>query len=542
MLIFSRAPLFLWAEVIATACYTQNRSIIYRRFNKTPYELINGRKPNISFLHVFRALCYLKNGREDIGKLGTKGDIGFFIGYSANSCTYRVYNRRTKKIMETINVTFDELLAMAFEQRSSKPGLQSMTSGQINLGLDLTYAPSTITTQQPTKGLEVKQKEDGIFISQDKYVTEILKKFSFSDVKTASTPMETHNPLLKDVDGKDIDEYMYRSMIGSLMYLTSSRPDIMFVVCVCAKFHVNPKVSHLHAVKRIFRYLKGQPKLGLWYPKDSPFDLVAYTDSDYAGASLDKKSTTGGCQFLGCRLISWQCKKQTMVTNSITDVEYVAASIAFLTKSAESKGFEQILDFLNASSIKRDLQLEVAEGIDCLPNAAIFEQLTLMGAKTTAWNEFSSTMASIIICLAINQKFNFSKYIVDSIVKNVDNVNKILMYLRFVQMFVIQQASDMSNHKRIYVTPSHTKKVFGNIKRKGKGFSGRVTSLIPTMMVQAQQEQGEGSANPTDPQHTPTIAQPSSSQPQKKHKPRKPKKKEMFLMIKEVFAGQDMAE
>nr|GFB25142.1 integrase, catalytic region, zinc finger, CCHC-type, peptidase aspartic, catalytic [Tanacetum cinerariifolium] len=114
MLIFSRAPLFLWAEAIATACFTQNRSIIHRRFNKTPYELINGRKPDISFLHVFGALCYPKNDREDIGKLGAKTDIGFFI--------------------------------------SSKPELQSMTSGQISSGLDLTYAPSTITTQQPSEG------------------------------------------------------------------------------------------------------------------------------------------------------------------------------------------------------------------------------------------------------------------------------------------------------------------------------------------------------------------------------------------------------
>ncbi|GJW86823.1 putative ribonuclease H-like domain-containing protein, partial [Tanacetum coccineum] len=133
-------------------------------------------------------------------------------------------------------------------------------------------------------GLKVKQKEDGIFISQDK------------------------------------------SMIGSLMYLTSSRPDIIFAVCACARYQDNPKVSHLHAVKRIFRYLKGQPKLDLWYPKDSPFDLVAYTDSDYARASLDRKSTTGGCQFLGCRLISWQCKKHAMVVNSTIEAEYVAAS------------------------------------------------------------------------------------------------------------------------------------------------------------------------------------------------------------------------
>ncbi|GJS29491.1 putative ribonuclease H-like domain-containing protein [Tanacetum coccineum] len=175
-------------------------------------------------------------------------------------------------------------------------------------------------------GLQVTQKDDGIFISQDKYVDEILKKFGFSTVKTASTPMETSKPLMKDENAEDVDVHLYRSMIGSLMYLTSSRPDIMFVVCACARFQVTPKVSHLHAVKRIFRYLKGQPKLGLWYPKDSPFDLEAYTDSDYAGASLDRKSTTGGCQFLGSRLISWQCKKQTIVSNSTTEAEYVATT------------------------------------------------------------------------------------------------------------------------------------------------------------------------------------------------------------------------
>nr|GEZ43119.1 hypothetical protein [Tanacetum cinerariifolium] len=128
-------------------------------------------------------------------------------------------------------------------------------------------------------GLQVTQKDDGIFISQDKYVNEFLKKPGFSTVKTASTPMETSKPLIKDENAEDVDVHLYRSMIGSLMYFTSSR------------------------------YLKGQPKLGLWYLKDSPFNLKAYTDSDYTGASLDRKSTTEGCQFLGSRLISWQCKK-----------------------------------------------------------------------------------------------------------------------------------------------------------------------------------------------------------------------------------------
>nr|GEX55066.1 putative ribonuclease H-like domain-containing protein [Tanacetum cinerariifolium] len=153
-------------------------------------------------------------------------------------------------------------------------------------------------------GLQVKQKPDEIFISQDKYVAEILRKFGLTDGKSASTSIDTEKPLLRDPDGEDVDVHTYRSMIGSLMYPTSSRPDIMFAVCACARFQVTPKVSHIHAVKRIFRYLKGKPHLGLWYPKDSPFNLVAYSVSDYAGTSLDRKSTTGGYQFLGCRLIS----------------------------------------------------------------------------------------------------------------------------------------------------------------------------------------------------------------------------------------------
>ncbi|GJS65231.1 putative ribonuclease H-like domain-containing protein [Tanacetum coccineum] len=172
----------------------------------------------------------------------------------------------------------------------------------------------------------VKQQHDGIFISQDKYVADILKKFNFLSIRKATTPIESNKPLVKDEDSVDVDVHVYRSMIGSLMYLTTSRPDIMFVVCAYARFQVTPKASHLNAVKRIFRYLKHQPKLGLWYPRDSPFELEAYSDSDYGGASLDRKSTTGGCQFLGRRLISWQCKKQTIVANSTTEAEYVAAA------------------------------------------------------------------------------------------------------------------------------------------------------------------------------------------------------------------------
>ncbi|GJR39497.1 putative ribonuclease H-like domain-containing protein [Tanacetum coccineum] len=175
-------------------------------------------------------------------------------------------------------------------------------------------------------GLQVTQKEDGIFISQDKYVVEILNKFNYIDVKSTSTLVDLEKPLVKDGDANDVDVHLYRSMIGSLMYLTASRPNIMFVVCACARFQVTPKTSYLLAVKRIFRYLKGKPTLGLWYSRDSPFELVAYTDSDYAGATQDRKSTIGGCQFLGNRLHHGVVESLLLVATSTTEAEYVAAA------------------------------------------------------------------------------------------------------------------------------------------------------------------------------------------------------------------------
>ncbi|GKB77447.1 hypothetical protein Tco_0944342 [Tanacetum coccineum] len=251
--------------------------------------------------------------------------------------------------------------------------------------------------------------------------------------------------------------------------------------------------------------------------------------------------------------------------------------VAFLEKLAESDGFHEIIDFLNANqihyaltvnptiytscikqfwatakaktvngesqlhalidkkkviitetSIRSDLHLEDAGGIDFLPTATIFEELARMGyekpsqkltfynaffspqwkflihtitqclsAKTTAWNEFGSTMASAIICFATNQKFNLSKYIFNVMVKHLGGGVKFLMYPRFVQVFINQQLGDMSHHKEIYVNPSHTKKIFSNVKREGKDFFGRVTPLFATTMVQANQEEGVDSAIPT---------------------------------------------
>ncbi|GKA87619.1 hypothetical protein Tco_0809383 [Tanacetum coccineum] len=249
--------------------------------------------------------------------------------------------------------------------------------------------------------------------------------------------------------------------------------------------------------------------------------------------------------------------------------------VTFLSKPEESDGFEQIVDFLNAylikyaitvnptiyiscieqfwstvkaktingevqlhalvdgkkiiiteSTIRRDLQLEDAEGVDCLPNSTIFEQLTLMGPKTTAWNEFSSTMASAIICLATNQKFNFSKFIFKGMIKNLDNVSgKFLMYPRFVQVFLNQQLDGLPTHKRIYNAPSHTKKIFRNMRRVGKGFSGRVTPLFQTMVVQNQSELGERFSNITVPLTYLPVFQYINSTSKRHQKPRKPKRK-----------------
>ena len=153
----------------------------------------------------------------------------------------------------------------------------------------------------------------------------MLKRFKLSDVKPASTPMPTKCQLDIDPNGKAVDQKVYRSMIGSLLYLCASRPDIMLSVGICARFQAAPKESHFVAVKQIFRYLAHTPNFGLWYPRGANFKLEGYTDSDWAGDKVDRKSTSGGCQFLGCSLVSWSSKKQSCVSLSSTEAEYVAA-------------------------------------------------------------------------------------------------------------------------------------------------------------------------------------------------------------------------
>jgi hypothetical protein len=170
---------------------------------------------------------------------------------------------------------------------------------------------------------QVKQLKEGTFISQTKYTQDLLKRFGMKDAKPAKTPMGTDGHLDLNKGGKFVDQKAYQSMIGSLLYLCASRPDIMLSVCMCARFQSDPKECHLVAVKRILRYLVSMPCFGIWYPKGSTFDLIEYSNSDYAGWKVDRKSTSRTCQFLGRSLVSWSSKKQTFVAISIAEAEYV---------------------------------------------------------------------------------------------------------------------------------------------------------------------------------------------------------------------------
>ncbi|GJS33638.1 retrovirus-related pol polyprotein from transposon TNT 1-94 [Tanacetum coccineum] len=542
------------AEAVATACYTQNRSIICLRHDKTPYELLHDKLPDLSFFHVFGALCNLTNDSENLGKLQPKANIGIFIGYAPTKKAFQIYNRRTKRIIETIHVDFDELTAMASEHSSLGPALHDMTLATISSGFvpnpphstpfvppsrtdwDILFqplfdkllnppssvdcpaseviaiiaevvalepvastdSPSSTTVDQdapspnvahmnndpffgilipendseasssdviPTvvhtaapysehitkwtkdhpldniigelerpvsirlqlheqalfcyydaflssvepktykdaltqscwieamQGLNENKarlvargycQEEGIdfeesfapvdrlnaiqiFLSYDVHMNMIVYQM---DVKTTflngilreevyvsqpdgnslKEPWIPHcssedkakifswttdftkyshggkSKLDEDTQGKSVDPTHYRGMIGTLMYLTASRPDLTFAVCMCARYQAKPTKKHLHAVKRIFKYLRGTVNRGLWYPKDSSIALTAYVDADHAGCQDTRRSTSGSMQLLGDRLVSWSSKRQKSVAISSTEAEYIALS------------------------------------------------------------------------------------------------------------------------------------------------------------------------------------------------------------------------
>ncbi|GJZ52741.1 retrovirus-related pol polyprotein from transposon TNT 1-94 [Tanacetum coccineum] len=177
-------------------------------------------------------------------------------------------------------------------------------------------------------GLQIKQMENEIFFNQSKYIKEMLKKFGLEDSKPTKTPMSTEIKLTKDDEADSVDSSKYQGMISSLLYLTASKPDIMFSVYLCAHFQENPKTTHLEGVKRIFRYIRGTTHLGLWYPKGTGIETIVYEDSDHTGDYIDHKSTRGVCTFMRCFLTSWFAKKQTALAISTTEAEYVSAGKA----------------------------------------------------------------------------------------------------------------------------------------------------------------------------------------------------------------------
>ncbi|GJR46651.1 putative ribonuclease H-like domain-containing protein [Tanacetum coccineum] len=354
----------------------------------------------------------------------------------------------------------------------------------------------------------------------------------FLGLQTASTPIETNKALLKDEEAEDVDVHLYRSMIGSLMYLTASRPDIMFVVCACARFQVTPKVSHLHAVKRIFRYLKGQPKLGLWYPMDSPFDLEAFSDTR---ASLDRKSTTGGCQFLGKRLILWQCKKHTIVANSTTKAEYVAAAnccgqVLWIQNQMLDYGF----NFMN-TKIHIDNESTI-----CIVKNPVFHSKT---KHIEIRHHFirDSYKKKLIQVIKIHTDHNVADLLIKAFdfwtsakVKTVNGERQIqaLVDKKNVIISEISIRSDLKLDDAEGTDCLPIATIFAELERMG------VTPLFSTMMVQATEDMGADLATPADSHSIPIITQPSSSKPQKKNQEGNKGRTEKVLDLEKAKTAQ----
>nr|GEU96872.1 integrase, catalytic region, zinc finger, CCHC-type, peptidase aspartic, catalytic [Tanacetum cinerariifolium] len=328
MLIYAKASLFLWAEAVATACLTQNRSIVRLHHGKTPYEILHDKLPDLSFFYVFCALCYPTNDSKNLGKLQPKADISIFIGYARTKKAFWNYNRHTRRIIKTIHVDLDELSAMASEHSSSGPTLHEMAPAIISSGLiykvkldelggilknkarlvargycqeegidfEESFAPvarleairiflayaahmNMVVYQMDVKTASL----NGNLREKSKYTLESLKKYGFKSCDPMDTPMVERSKLDEDKKGKAVDSSHYHGMIGTLLYLIASRHDLQFAICMYARMNQ--------------------------YPKDYLIALTAFTDADHAGFQDTRRSTYGSLQFLGDRLISWSLKR-----------------------------------------------------------------------------------------------------------------------------------------------------------------------------------------------------------------------------------------
>ncbi|GJS62425.1 putative ribonuclease H-like domain-containing protein [Tanacetum coccineum] len=238
-------------------------------------------------------------------------------GFTKGVVDPTLFTRKTGKHLLLVQIYVDDIIFASTNPKACKLFAFEMNS---------TFKMSMMGQMSFFLGLQVSQNPRGIFINQSKYAQEILKKFGFDSCTPIDTPMAERPNLDEDKGGKLIDPTRFRGMVGSLMYLSASRPDIVFAVCMCARYQAKPTEMHLTAIKRIFRYLKGTIHMGLWYPKDSGFELKAFADADYAGCHDTRRSTSGSAQFLGHRLVSWSSKKQKSTAISTTEAEYIALS------------------------------------------------------------------------------------------------------------------------------------------------------------------------------------------------------------------------
>ncbi|KAD2805193.1 hypothetical protein E3N88_38570 [Mikania micrantha] len=238
-------------------------------------------------------------------------------GYTRGTIDQTLFLKRVDDDMILVQLYVDDIIFRSTSEKLCKEFESKMKKK---------FEMSSLGEMTTFLGLQVRKNSEGILIHQSKYVIDMLVKFGMQDCNSEVTPMKERPIVTSDEHGFEVDQTHYRSMIRSLMYLTASRPDIMFAVCQCARYQSSPRLSHLIVVHRVFIYLKGKPRFGLWYPRNSKFDLFTFSDSDYGGCDMDRKSTSAGCQFLGDRLISWQCKKQQTVSISTTEAEYVVAS------------------------------------------------------------------------------------------------------------------------------------------------------------------------------------------------------------------------
>ncbi|GJQ89357.1 putative ribonuclease H-like domain-containing protein [Tanacetum coccineum] len=560
MLADSKLPTTFWAEAVSTACYVQNRVLVVKPHNKTPYELFRGFKPALSFMRPFGCHVTILNTLDSLGKFDGKSDEGFFVGYSLSSKAFRVYNTRTKRVEENLHIGFLE----------NKPMIEGTGPKWLfdidSLTQSMNYVPvsagtvsnvSNVDNGEPkTADNAQKQVEDGLNnenVEQERFADDSSSKdvnavayklytcqydvFTGSlELNVVGLSVSTASQMKKTTLKKNQKVLSYMEPLRKKSMLLNHQD--LKILTIQTKFTsydqgslwVASRFSPRSSGMKLWYYLLSngfkRGKIDQIY--DWVFDVSHHLDQisclhDYAGAPLDRKSTTGGCQFFGKHVdilavneagsgqvqdVIWGCECSTRFEITSKQSINPPLSRGYTLGSGEDSmkliGIDEIF-------IRRDLYLDDAEGTDYLLTATIFEELARMGAKSTAWNEFSSSMASLIICLATNQKFNLSKYIFDAMVKHLDRGFKFLLYLRFLHVFINQQLGNMSTHKKIIVYPFHTKKVFANMKRARKDFYGRIIPLFDTMMVQPVEEMGEDSDHPTDSTPIHIIDQPSSS-------------------------------